>query len=151
MNSETTKNQNTENGNSELTDKSDLSNVKNSETVEDALEMVEKANKSNEKEIGTNSKTEKKRTETSENSETKDLKPDEEWFNSRLTKAKLVGRKLKSEPVNGRRDRIIKMRHSLQNRIFNKLGFFNSVRAREKMWGVNKTAYKTRTSVEITG
>ena len=149
MNSETTKYHNTETGNLELTEKSDLNNVKNSETVEDALETVHRANKTNEN--GASNKSEKKRTETSEKSETKDLKPDEEGFNSRFTKAKLVGRKLKSEPVNGRRDRIIKMRHSLQNRIFNKLGFFNSVRAREKMWGVNKTGYKTRTSVEITG
>ena len=61
---------------------------------------------------------------------------------------------LKSEPVGNhgnRKEKLNKVRIEFQKRILTKLGFFNSVRAQEKKWGVKKDLRKSRMDTQTAG
>ena len=64
---------------------------------------------------------------------------------------KAARRLLKSEPVGNKKERLNKVRIEFQKRILTKLGFFNSVRAQEKKWGVKKDVHKSRMATQTAG
>lgn len=71
--------------------------------------------------------------------------------NAKTMSLQIDRRLLKSEPVNNNRERLNKARLSFQNRLLTKLGFFNSVRAREIKWGVKKETNKRRLDTQTVG
>ena len=63
---------------------------------------------------------------------------------AKMMKGKQSTVRSKSEPVAGKQERLQKIRHEFQKRLFTKLGFFNSLRAQEKKWGVRTDVDKSR-------